>query len=169
MFTRILKATLILVLPVVFGSAATAATKTTSFNVTASVADVCVIDSAGDLAFGPYDPSSGAPLDQTSDIVLRCTNGTPYTVDLSKGNASSYSPRQMDDGGSNTLDYNLYSDSGHSTIWGDGSGGSSDVSDSGDGMASGNEKTHTVYGRIPDQPTAVPASYSDVITVTVTY
>jgi spore coat protein U-like protein len=43
--------------------------------------------------------------------------------------------------------------------------GTDTVSATGNGAA----QTHTVYGRVPAQTTPAPATYSDTVTVTVTY
>jgi spore coat protein U-like protein len=56
------------------------------------------------------------------------------------------------------------------TVWGDGTGSSVTQSGTGAGIATANSLT--VYGQVPDNATnqaAVPASYTDTITVTVTY
>ncbi|WP_232454326.1 spore coat protein U domain-containing protein [Burkholderia ubonensis] len=36
-------------------------------------------------------------------------------------------------------------------------------------MAMAQAITKTVYGKVPDQPNAVPGSYADTVTVTVTF
>ena len=92
-----------------FATLGVAATKTTTFNVTATVAANCFIDSAGNVAFGAYTPGTG-DVDQQADIAVRCTNGTPYGLGLSVGTGGgSMAMREM---GSATvaskLQYNLY-------------------------------------------------------------
>ncbi len=67
--------------------------------------------------------------------------------------------------GTHELSYNLYTDATHTMIWGDGTGGSTTVSGTAD--QSGTE--HTIYGRVPWQPQAVPGSYSDSIVITISY
>ena len=74
---------------------AQAATKTASFNVTATVANNCVI-SANPLALGTFDGTND--LAATSTVVVRCTNGTAYNVDLSTGASASYAARTMSNG-----------------------------------------------------------------------
>ena len=70
--------------------------------------------------------------------------------------------------GSNTLNYNLYRDAARTTIWGDGSGGTSffQVSVLPLLPTSG---TVTVYGRIPALQDAHTGSYSDSIVATITF
>jgi spore coat protein U-like protein len=124
--------------------------------------------SATSVAFGSFNTLTGSTVDSTGTITVTCNKAIPYTIGLSPGGSGTYSPRSMTNGG-NQLAYNLYSDAGYSQVWGDGTGGSSRVSDSID-LRFG-FKNHTVYGRIPlsTQRSAVAGSYSDSITVTVTY
>lgn len=148
--------------------AAQAATRTTTFNVSATVLDNCVI-SAGDLSFGTFDGS--ADLANTSTITVRCSNGTDYTVDLSPGSSGSYANRTMTSATSAVpLVYNLYTDTLHSSIWGNGLNGTSRAADFGEGM--GTPVTHTVYGLLEaadNQGQIDAGSFSDVITATITY
>ncbi|KCZ59657.1 hypothetical protein HY30_13710 [Hyphomonas chukchiensis] len=67
--------------------------------------------------------------------------------------------------GSNTLSYNLYTNSGYGTVWGDGTGGSSDVT----GTGSGSVQDLTVYGRMPAGQGEPAGDYSDTVTATITY
>ena len=85
---------------------AQAATKTASFNVTATVANNCVI-SANPLALGDFDGTND--LAATSTVVVRCTNGTAYDVDLSSGSSADFAARTMSNG-TDTLVYNLYTE-----------------------------------------------------------
>jgi spore coat protein U-like protein len=88
-----------------------------------------------------------------------------YTVALSTGNGS-YTQREMKSG-SHILDYNIYTNSGHTTIWGNGSSGNS--TNSGSFTASGGNTSFTAYGEVPAQAGPASGSYTDSITVTVTY
>ncbi|HYM35068.1 MAG TPA: spore coat protein U domain-containing protein, partial [Steroidobacteraceae bacterium] len=74
--------------------------------------------------------------------------------------------------GANTLQYNLFTTSGFTTIFGDGTGGTGTSAGTGNGVAVASAQTVTIYGSLPDNATnqnAVLGSYSDKITVTVTY
>ena len=68
------------------------------------------------------------------------------------------------------LSYNLYTNSGHTIVWGDGTGGSRVATGTinfplfGDGTA-----TLTVFGQVPKQAPPAPASYADFIVATVTF
>lgn len=155
------------------GSAGAAVTSSTtpgtSMTVNATVNAYCAINSAGTIGFNAFNPSTG---DQTSSssISVNCTNTTPFDIGLSLGsgtNASLTTGRVMTSG-NNTLIYQLYSDSGYSTVWGD-TVGTNTVRLTGAGFGTNTAKTATVYAKIPSQPNAVPASYTDTVTVTVTY
>ncbi len=72
--------------------------------------------------------------------------------------------------GANTLQYNLFTTAAFSQIFGDGSGTSKTVAGTGAGVGTANAVT--VFGQLPDNATnqaAVPGSYTDTITVTITY
>jgi len=150
---------------------ATAATATSTFNVTATVLKNCLVSSA-DLAFGNYTPNTGA-LTGNSAITVRCTKTTPYTVSLNAGTTTGGTLAQRLLGsGANTLQYNLFTTAALTTVFGDGTGGTGTIGGTGNGVAVASAQTVTVYGSLPDNGTnqnAAPGAYTDQITVTVTY
>lgn len=148
---------------------AQAATKTTTFNVSANVASNCLI-STTNLGFGAY--TGVAQLTGTSTVGVRCTNGTGYTVKLSAGNGGSFAPRLMSDGASHSLQYNLYTTAANLVVWGDGTGSTGVQGATGTGLSNAGNVDYTVYGTLPDNAvnqTAPVGSYADVITVSVDY
>jgi spore coat protein U-like protein len=154
----------------VAASGAPAATVTTTFQVSATVLKSCTV-SATNLAFGNYTQGGGA-VDVNSTVSVSCTNGTTFTVALNGGTTSggAIAQRLMSDGAGDTLQYNLYTTNTYATVWGDGSGSSATQSGSGAGLLT--PQTLTVFGQLPDSAAnkAEPAnSYTDTITVTVTY
>ena len=114
--------------------------------------------------FGAYDPKSGTADDSTGSVEVTCDKG-PHpknsTIALSPGNSGTYAARQMESG-ANILTYNLYSNAARSQIWGDGSGGSFTLGYNASG-------TFTVYGRIPALQNVQAGTYSDSLTVTITF
>lgn len=150
--------------------AANAATATTTFQVTATVNANCSV-SAGTLAFGAYTPGSGN-VPSTSTISVNCTKNTGFTVALNAGasTGATVAARAMTSG-ANLLAYQLYSNNTYSTVWGDGTLGTSTVAGTGTGMGAAQVQYLTVYGLIPDAANLAAAvgSYSDTVTVTVTY
>jgi spore coat protein U-like protein len=142
---------------------ARAATATTSFTVTATVLASCAV-SATNMAFGTYTPSAASPA--TSTITVTCTNGTTYGVLLDGGQAASMTARKMKDSASDLLPYGLYTTSGYTTVWGDGTGTTGKNTGTGNGAA----QPYTVYGNITaGQYVAPSTSYTDTINVTVSY
>ena len=69
-------------------------------------------------------------------------------------------------GNADTLSYQLYSDSGYNSIWDD---SANKVPVTGLGLVAANTVSRTVYAKIPAQQDVVPDTYSDAVTVTVTY
>lgn len=154
-------------------SAAYALTTTTTFGVSANVPKNCTLGTVTALAFGAYNPGGGA-VSGTTNIVVNCTKNTAFNVGLDAGTTvgGTTTTRLMTDGVSDTLQYTLWQDTGHTINWGN-TPPTDTVNGTGTGMGVGNAITETVYGQIPDNATnqaAVPAaSYTDTITVTVTY
>jgi spore coat protein U-like protein len=100
---------------------------------------------------------------------VQCTNGTDYQIGLGfSANANSTQRRMKHGTNAEYVNYDLFTDAGFTTAWGD----TVDVDTNGystrktgDGAA----QTYTVYGRVPVQTVPTPGSYSDTVTVTVTY
>ncbi len=127
----------------------------------------CTITTVSNVAFGTYNVFSGSPLDSAGIIRINCTKkAKSVTVDLTKGNAPTYSPRQMRKG-AETLTYNLYLDAARTIVWGNGTGGTSQY-----GPTNPPDDTDidlTLYGRVPSGQDLSGGSYSDNITATVNF
>jgi spore coat protein U-like protein len=150
-----------------FAGAAQAASKTASFTVSATVGKNCTI-SAANLALGEFVGDNN--LTAQSNITVRCTNGTAYSIALDDGVTGSYAGRRMVGPGGNFLVYNLYTDNTYGAVWGDDTGTTDVVGDVGTGMA--NALTETVYGRLLAADNVGPVdvgAYSDTIVATITY
>ena len=147
---------------------AQSATTGTSFTVTATVQASCSV-TAATLAFPAYTPLGGQQVGSTN-VAVKCTNGTPFTVLLDKGANGTIGQRLMASG-ANTLQYNLYTTNGYNNIFGDGTAGSKTVPGTGVGLSTA--VLVPVYGQLPDNATnqlAIPANnYLDTINVTVNY
>jgi spore coat protein U-like protein len=152
------------------GLAATgqAAQVTSSFNVYAGVQKNCLIQ-AQDMDFGYYNGT--AELTAASAIAVRCSDGTPFSIALDGGSTSGDPDARLLSDGTNVLEYNLYTDAVHTTVWGDGTAGVV-VSDTGTGLDVAETITKTVYGLLPNttaNQNSPEGNFSDTITVTVTY
>jgi spore coat protein U-like protein len=130
---------------------------------TAMAAPVSCSVSTTAVAFGTYDPHSGTATDGVGSITLSCdkNNAPTMTVGISTGQSGGYATRRMS-AGAWTLNYNLYTSATRTTVWGDGSGGTSAPTPPGPG-------TYTIYGRIAPLQNVGAGSYSDSVSVTITY
>ena len=146
-------------------SPAHAATTSTTLNVSATVTANCTVTSSP-IAFGSVNPLGGN-VDATGGITVTCTNGTAWSADagVGAGAGATFVARRMTSG-ANLLNYNIYTDAGRTTVWGDGSGSTATIANTGTGIA----QAVTVYGRVPSgQVTVPPGAYADTVAVTVTY
>jgi spore coat protein U-like protein len=145
-------------------SASQATTTTSTFTVQATIISSCTINSASTLNFGSIGVLTAA-VNQTSTVQVQCTNTTPYNIglDAGTGTGATVAVRKMTNG-ANIVNYSLYSDSGHTVVWGN-TVGTNTVAATGNGAA----QSYTIYGQVPAQTTPAPATYTDTITVTVTY
>jgi spore coat protein U-like protein len=145
---------------------ASAATTGTTLNVSATVTANCTVSSSA-VAFGTVNPLSGSDVDASGGITVTCTNGTAWVAaaGVGSGTGASFASRKMASGG-NLLNYSLYTDAARANVWGDGTGATTTFSNTGSGIA----QAVTVYGRVPSgQATVPPGSYTDTVSVTVTY
>lgn len=135
-----------------------------SFPVQADIQPTCTV-TADTLDFGTARGFLDANIDQTSQILVRCVNGTMYEVGLDNGQHASGTARQMAGPDGARVQYELYRNPGRNLRW-----GATPGADTVDRKA-GNTADHlTVYGRVPPQATTAPAgSYSDTVTVSITY
>lgn len=87
----------------------------------------CMIETRP-VAFGNYDPAGYQSLAALGRVIYTCFSSQPLfpirniRIEISRGGAATYQRRMSS--GLELLYYNLYLDSSHSTVWGDGSGGS---------------------------------------------
>jgi spore coat protein U-like protein len=72
--------------------------------------------------------------------------------------------RKMTGPAANQLNYSLFRDAGRTSNWGN-TVGTDTVPGAGTGVA----QTFTVFGRIPGSQPRAPGTYSDTITVTLTF
>lgn len=145
----------------------TDATKT--LTVTATVPALCAIQANATLAFGNY--TGAADVDSSTTVSFKCTKSSIFDIGIN-GTVGS---RTMSGPGGDTLSYELYSDSGRTTAWGNTQDtdtvAADDLADStGNGFsASATAQSVTVYGRIASGQDKNAGSYSDVRTLTIYY
>ncbi len=148
-----------------------ATAQTAALPVTATISPQCTISTAA-VAFGAYDPivtNVSAALTQTGTVSVTCTTGASTTVTLGQGsNANGGSSaavplRRMKAGTADFLSYELYSDSGRSTVW-------ADTAPTGKAHTGvGTQTDLTVYGSVPGGQNAATGNYTDSVVATVTF
>ncbi len=124
------------------------------------------------VAFGPFNPLPGQQALSIGTVSVTCTgnvgDSASYTISISSG-FGSFAARKMVSG-SKSLVYNLYTDSGHTQVWGDGTGGTTTVSGIITLSSSSGTNTYSVSSLIAGgQNTAPAGTYSDSLSVTITY
>jgi spore coat protein U-like protein len=123
------------------------------------------------LAFGAYDVFSPVPRDSTGTVTVSCDEAPPPDVVISIGPSAAgggFHPRRMRHSVlGDTLGYNLYSDPSLGSVWGDGTAGTATVTLP--KVKKPKPEVATIYGRIPPGQNVSVGSYSDTLTVTITW
>ncbi|MDB2439265.1 spore coat U domain-containing protein [Hellea sp.] len=155
--TKIIAAISPILLLIGAGTASAQQDATGTLVVEATVSNVCSVATTP-VTFGEVGLTD---VSTNGSITVTCTIFSPFEVALDGGNAGDINGRQMDNGLGNTIDYQLYTEANNTTVWGDGTSGSTV-----DGT--GPSETLTVYGATLSGPEAA-GTYTDSVTVTVTY
>jgi spore coat protein U-like protein len=158
------KITLGLILAAMSGVAMAGSTNAT-FQASATINASCVV-AASNVSFGAITPASTGTATASGAITSTCSNSVPYTLAINAGSGT-IAARKMAGSASDNLDklaYNLYTSSALTTVWGDGTTGST-VSMTGSGVAQSN----TIYGSLALDQYLVPDTYTDNLTVTLAY
>lgn len=124
-------------------------------------AATCGLNTQG-VNFGSYDFQSSQNLDSVGHITVTCDVSTSYAIAMSPGLTGTFASRIMQSG-AHPLVYNLYTDLAHASVWGDGTGNSVTVS------GTGTNVDYAVYGSVPAGQNPYIGSYSDAVTVTLTF
>jgi spore coat protein U domain-containing protein, fimbrial subunit CupE1/2/3/6 len=129
-----------------------------------TIEDECTISTPG-LDFGTHGVLE-SNIETQGDISIECTKGTAYAIALDAGvNASGVVANRAMNSGTDKIGYQLYSDSGFSSVWGDTFG----TTTVGSASATGDAETHTVYARVPIQTSQPIGTYADTVTATIWY
>jgi spore coat protein U-like protein len=136
----------------------------------------CSISATGPN-FGIYNPLNASPTLANGTVTASCNwlSGGTTTVNAvtsySTGQSGTYANREMGPVGGGFLLYNIYFDAAFTQIRGDGTGGSQEgganftlSKTTPTGSASS-----TIYGRLLAGQDVAPGTYTDTITITMTY
>jgi spore coat protein U-like protein len=140
-----------------------AASAQANLGVSASVAQNCTITTAP-VSFGVYDTVAGTAVSGTGTVNVACTMGaTGLTIDLSTGSngPSAIGTTRAMNSGASLLNYELYTDSGHGTVWSIGYA-------TGDAPSKAS-RAFTVYGLISANQDVAAGLYADTVIARINY
>lgn len=148
----------VLALTAAIAGQAHAAQATGTLQVQATVLNTCSV-STSPVVFSNVGLSA---VTANGSVTVNCTNSDPLSIALDGGGSGDIAARELThDSLPNTFTYQLYSNVGLTTVWGDGVTGSAY-------STSGPSQTLVVYGTTTGTPVAA-GGYSDSVQVTVTY
>lgn len=129
--------------------------------------------SVASVSFGRYERANTTT--GTGTVTVDCTlisgtgeEGVPYQIALSPDPSGSFGARHLATDTGDILEYNLYTDSGYTTVWGDGSAGTGLIS----GLLSGPSVNLNIpiFGRIPAGQNTRKGTFVDPgVQATITY
>ena len=151
---------------------AQADSKTATLGVSATLLSACEAGSSsgGNVSFGTLNfgtlyflstATSVAGQQNAGAIRVKCTNGTSYSVLLGGGQSGNTAARYLQSAAGQRVNYNLYTNAAHSTIWDNLTGVSQ--------TANGADNWLPIYGMIPAQSTPPTGSYTDTVQVTINW
>jgi len=138
---------------------------TGSMAATADITPDCQVNSTG-ITFGGTNVIDGAAHTMTGAVNVKCTFDTAWTASANAGlgTDATITTRKMQSG-TDSLNYSLFTDTAGTTLWGDGTTGSTIG-----GTGTGQFVATSITGVIPANQTTLRAgSYADTVTVTVNY
>ena len=147
------------------GSTLSSRVQNVPFTVRTTNNSACTITTT-DLNFGSQ-ANLTAPILASNSIQVNCTAGTQYVVGLNNGNSGAATPsarRMRTAATTSTIAYNIFRDNARTQQWGSTMG-----VDTMSAVGTGANQVFTGYGRVPAQPTPGAYTYTDTITVLVTY
>lgn len=147
---------------------ASAAEANTTFPATITIQSNCTATGGAGLDFGTHGTAE-SNIDAQTTITVNCTSGTGYKVGLAAAsNPGSLTGVGNFNFGGTLIPYQLYQDSGRTTIWGNNFAAGTANIVAGTGTAA--DQTITVYARVADIPDTInPNTYNDTVNVKVTY
>lgn len=168
---KLLTASLLATAVLAAGIAAPAqAAESADFKVLIDIDASCDVVSTQNIDFDTQFANAGT-LNATGEVVVQCTNGQAYDVQLDGGGSNDVSARRMVNAtGTDSVAYQLYQDAGRSDIWGQ-TDGTDTVTGTGTGYGSGAtfDRVHTVYAQATLVGDELAGAYEDTVTATVTF
>ncbi len=144
----------------VISTAAFAGTESDDFTITANVAEKCVINNAAADIVINYDPFDTTDATDSTSITFNCVKGTSGNISWSSANGGKLKdPANATD----ELSYDLDVDLNGNVI------NSGDPFTDNNGIGTGNEETLTFDVTVQAQQNVAVGTYTDTISVNITY
>lgn len=160
------------------GSTASATVATGNFTVSLVISKTCSVttSSASNITLGTA-VTGGTSASSSGTFTVNCSNTTPFFVGLqpasTAGSNNTGSGTLKGTGSnSNTIAYQLYQNSGLTTVWGNTATATSagnGVSGTGAGMTAAKAITETVYANATGSTDVTPDTYSDTVAINVNF
>jgi spore coat protein U-like protein len=149
-----------------WGLVAVAAATMWMFSTSDAAAQSCTV-SVTSVSFGSYNVFNTSALDSSGSITYNCDNkANNISISLGKGSSSTFSPRTMTKGGE-ALGYNLYTDASRTTIWGDGTSGTSVYTRN--NPPNNTNVSLAIYGRVGAAQDVSAGAYFDTVLATINF
>ena len=133
----------------------------------------CQLLATSQVNFGTVDPLTPATVSGNGSISVACTKGiTISSIVLSQGNNFGGTQRRMSDGNGHYIPYQLFTDSSHTTLWGDGTSGTGAPLAGGftPSTSASSTQSFNVFGLVKASDEDVPPNaYNDTVNVTVNF
>lgn len=155
--------------------AAAANPATATFQVLMTITKGCTVTAGSNLSLGSVDATVAVNTSGTTNISVACSNKTAYNVALQSTNNSGSNAGlgTLKGTGANTdtLTYQLYSNAGLSTVWGNNGVTASATGNGVAGTGNGTAQSIGVWAKVTAAAPALvtPDNYSDTVTVSVFY
>lgn len=145
-----------------------AASAQANLPISVTVASNCTITAIA-VGFPNYDPiatHAATPDDSTSgSVTITCTKGATTTIGLSLGANFTGTQARMLNGAANYLNYGLFQDAAHTTVWGNAAPNLFTPP----AAPSKAARTYTVNAQIPAAQDVPAGVYSDTVVATVNF
>lgn len=140
---------------------AQASTVSSQLNITANVAASCSFEVPANVDVGQYNPTAESTM--AVDFKLTCSNTVAYDIGIDKGlNGADVTTRQLKSADNELLNYSLKLQA-ENTNWGDTAGSLKT------GVGNGALETFSGVVTIPSGQFVKPGTFTDTVTVTLTY
>ncbi|ABE75606.1 Csu type fimbrial protein [Psychrobacter cryohalolentis] len=143
-----------------------------TFDVNMTVTKTCNVVAGSTVGLGNTVAGTSDQSNLTSTPVkVNCSNTTPYKLGLTTNTGIAGAGVMLGGvGGTEQISYEMFSNAGHTALWGNNAVAESEnrVPGTGDGMAT-TAKEHIVYIKAGSTSNVSPSLYKDTITVNVSY